>query len=445
MAQEQRRLAAIMFTDMVGYTALTQANESRAMDLLAKHNDLLRPIFTRFKGREVKSIGDSFLVEFDSALDALRCAVEMQSRIHDYNLKAAEGEIRIRIGIHLGDVIHRDGDDFGDAVNISSRIEPLADPDGICVTRQVYDQVHNKFDLPLVSMGSMTLKNVEEPVEVYRVQMPWTQMARSSAADSRRVAVLPFANMSPDPADEYFADGMTDELISTVSRIDGTEVISRTSVMLYKRSPKPIRQISSELDAGTVLEGSIRKAGNRLRVTVQLIDAVRDRHLWAESYDRNMDDVFAIQSDIAGRVADALRTRMVKERRGSQGDTDNVMAYTAYLRAKELGRGGGEARIKESIALLESAVAEDPSFSRAYAELARTLRHMGMYGDYSALMAKAEDAARKAIETGPECAEAHASMAAVHVALDRFQGAQEQLESEIRLNPNLSDEPSLLG
>ncbi len=435
-----------MFTDIVGYTALTQADESRTMQLLDRHNRLVRPFFPRYHGTEVKTMGDSFLVEFGSALDALRCAVDIQLRVHDYNTSSPdEWKIMLRIGVHLGDVIHVKGDVFGDAVNISSRIVPLAEPGGVIITRQVYDQVNNKFEHPLVSEGEKELKNVNAPAEVYRVLMPWDEKAPTDGGEARRVAVLPFTNLSPDPADEYFADGMTEELISTVSRIDGTEVISRTSVMQYKKSPKTVRQISSELDAGTVLEGSIRKSGNRLRVSVQMIDAVRDRHLWAESYDRNMDDVFAIQSDIAGRVAEALKAKMAKETPKSAGLTDDVGAYTDYLRGKQLLNEGGDAGTKKAISLLESAVAKDPNFAKAYAELAHGYRHMGMYQDYTATTKRAEEMGRKAVEVGPEVAETHAAMAAAHIALDRFEPAREELETAIRLNPNLSDAHALLG
>ena len=435
-----------MFTDIVGYTALTQADEDRAIQLLETHNRLIRPLLAKYRGIEVKTIGDSFLVEFSSALDALRCAAEIQSAIHAHNSSNDQGpDIRVRIGIHLGDVIHREGDVFGDAVNISSRIETLAEPGGICISRQVYDQVRNKFELPLVSLGEKALKNLDSPVEVYGVKMSWDGQRDQGGTDARRVAVLPFSNLSPDPADEYFADGMTEELISTVARIDGTEVISRTSVMQYKKSPKPIRQISAELDAGTVLEGSIRKAGNRLRVTVQMIDAARDRHLWSESYDRDLDDVFAIQSDIAGRVAEALKARMVKETPRSAGSTDNLEAYTAYLRAKQLLYEGKDRQVEEAVSLLESAVAKDPNFSEAYSNLARAFRHLGTHGDYTALMKKAEEMGRKAIATCPESADAHAAMGSVHVALDRFEAAREEVETAVHLNPNLSDAHALLG
>jgi adenylate cyclase len=445
MPEEVRRLAAIMFTDMVGYTALTQSNEAGAMKLLEKHNQLLRPFFPKFRGREVKTIGDSFLVEFDSALDALRCAEEIQEFLHDQNIGVDRSErIVLRIGVHLGDVIHRDGDILGDAVNISSRLQPLAEPGGICISRQVYDQVHNKFDLPLSSLGEKGLKNVSSPTEVYRVQLPWETQGRAESSDSRRVAVLPFSNMSPDPADEFFADGLTEELISTVSHIEGTEVISRTSVMQYKKSPKPIRQISSELDAGTVLEGSVRKAGNRLRVTVQMIDAAKDRHLWAESYDRNLDDVFAIQSDIAGRVADALRTRMSTTSPATAGGTENAEAYSSYLRAMSQYHEGAEGT-KEAIRLLESATAKDRSFAKAYALLAECYRHMGHVSDYSSSIAKAEEAAKRALELSPESAESHAAMASVHMALDRFKEARKELEEAVRICPNLSDAYRLLA
>jgi len=448
MSLEERRLAAIVFTDMVGFTALAQRDESQSLQLLERHNRTVRPFFTKYHGTEVKTIGDSFLVEFGSALDAIRCAVEIQKSLHEYNVSTPdEWKITLRVGIHLGDVVHKDGDVFGDAVNISSRIEPLAEAGGVCISRQVYDQVQNKFELSIISMGQRSLKNVNGMLEVFRVVMPWEvkEGPMKRLAEPRRVAVLPFSNLSPDPADEYFADGMTEELITTVSRIDGTEVISRTSVMQYKKSPKPIRQISGELDAGTVLEGSIRKSGNRLRVSVQLIDAVKDRHLWAESYDRNLDDVFAIQSDIAGRVADALRARMAKETPRSLGDTDNIEAYTSFLRAKQLANEGKRTQLDDAVSLLKEAVAKDPNFSRAYSALALAIYHQGMHGDYTEAVNKAEEVAKKAIETCPESAEAHAAMGSIDNAMDRFDESRREVETAIRLNPNLSDAHNLLG
>jgi hypothetical protein len=243
-----------MFTDMVGYTALTQTNESLAMEVLGRHNQLLRPFFPKFHGREIKAIGDSFLVEFDSAMEAIDCAFAIQSHLHDYNIASRDDwKMKLRIGVHLGDVIHQNSDVFGDAVNIASRIEPLAEPEGICISEQVFDQIRNKVKHTLLVIPSRDLKNIQFPVNVYKVEMPWdkpTTMVESGAYSSNRIAILPFANFSPNPDDEFFADGITEEIISTVSGISGLNVISRTSVMGYKSTTKKLKEIGKELEVG---------------------------------------------------------------------------------------------------------------------------------------------------------------------------------------------------
>jgi len=452
LSQGERRLAAIMFTDMVGYAALTQSNESLAMEALETHNRLLRPFFPRFHGKEVKAIGDSFLVEFESALDAMKCASEIQTSLHDYNVSSKDQwKLSLRIGVHLGDVIHQANDVFGDAVNIASRIEPLAEPEGICLTREVYEQVKNKFDLPLVALGAKNLKNIGSKVEVYKVSMPWQDKKAISSGqlESSRIAVLPFANMSPDPEDEYFADGMTEELISTVSKIEGIEVISRTSVMQYKKTPKPIKDLAQELAVGIILEGSVRKAGNKLRVAVQMIDATKDRHLWAENYDRDFQDIFAIQRDIANRVAEAMKARIsgTGSRAMISQSTSSLEAYTLYLRAMQLSHEGGEPALKEAISNFERAISKDPEFARAYAGLAEVWLSMvgAGYEDFAPGLGKAEAAALRAVELGPESAEAHAAMADVHVYMDRFKESISEAERAIKIDPNLSDAYLSLG
>jgi len=266
-SQPQRRLAAIMFTDMVGYTALGQRDESLSLALVEEQRKLLRPIFKRHNGKEINTMGDAFLVDFPNALDAVRCAYDVQRTSREFNIsQPPERRIRLRIGLHLGDVLESHGDISGDAVNVASRIHSLAEDGGICVTRQVYDQVQNKFDLPLKSLGSRSLKNVSAPLEVYRMVLPWEREQKSTAAqlETSRVAVLPFANISPDPNDSYFADGITEEIISTLSGVSGLNVVSRTSVMGYKGTTKRVKEIGGELEAGSVLEGSFRKAGNRI-------------------------------------------------------------------------------------------------------------------------------------------------------------------------------------
>ena len=240
-----------------------QRNESFSLALVEEHRRVIRPILSKHNGREVKTMGDAFFVEFPSALEAVRCAYDIQRAIRELNFSLAEDRrVQLRIGIHLGDVVDTEGDISGDAVNLASRIERFANDGGVCLTREVHSQVANKFDLPLKSLGPKDLKNVEVPVEVYRVLMPWEEETPSAGVmDRKRIAVLPFSNFSPDPSDEYFADGMTEELITRLSEIKGLRVIARTSVMAYKKKEKTISAIARELGAGSIIEGSVRKPG----------------------------------------------------------------------------------------------------------------------------------------------------------------------------------------
>ncbi len=339
MSQTVRRLAAIMFTDIVGYTALGQKDESLSLVIVNEHRKLLRPIFARHDGREVKTMGDAFLVEFGSALDAVRCAYDIQRASREFNISLPdEKRIHLRVGVHLGDVVNDQGDISGDAVNVASRIEPLAEDGGVCLTRQVYDHVQNKFELPLASLGSKSLKNLAAPLEVYKMVMPWDEAKAipSVRPDKTRIAILPFASISPDPEDAYFADGMTEELISTMSKISGLVVIARTSVMSYKGGQKKVSEIARELEVGTVLEGSVRKAGDRLRITLQLIDPQTSGHLWAESYDRELKDVFAVQSDISKTVAETLKVQLLSRERATFENKQpvNPDAHAFYLKGR---------------------------------------------------------------------------------------------------------------
>jgi adenylate cyclase len=248
-----------MFTDLVGFTALSQRNESLALSILDEQRDLLRPVFNKHSGREVKTIGDAFLVDFPSALSAVRCAYEIQKTTREFNNSLPEERrVRLRIGVHLGDVVESQGDISGDAVNVACRIESLADSGGVCITRQVYDQVQNKFELPMRSLGSKPLKNLRTPLEVFKMVMPWEEaiMEESAELDSRRVAVLPLKNMSPDPNDGFFADGMTEELITALSGVRELTVIARTSVMQYKDSPKRVADVGRNSGRALLLKGA---------------------------------------------------------------------------------------------------------------------------------------------------------------------------------------------
>jgi len=364
-----------MFTDVVGYSSIAEKDEIRAFKLLGEHRSLLQSVFSKHEGHVVKTMGDGFLVEFASAVEAVNCAVETQKEMGRFNSPRVPSEkLLIRIGIHVGDIIQTQEDVLGDAVNVASRIVPLAEPGGICITRQVVDQIERRVEYQIIKMGTRELKNIQRSVELYKVVVP-SEMSRFGERpilDRHRLAILPFANLSPDPDDKYFADGMTEEIISAVSKIGELSVISRTSVMRYRDATVPIGQIGSELSVGSVIEGSVRKAGKRVRISAQLIEVESDRHLWSQSYDRELDDVFTIQSDIAQQVAEALKVKLLSRERQSIGRraTKNLGAYTFYLKGRYKWNERTEEGIKRGVKYFEEAIKRDPKYSLAYVGLA---------------------------------------------------------------------------
>ena len=451
MGESERRLAAVMFTDIVGYTALAQKDEARALRMLEEHRRVIRPFLPKHHGREIKTMGDSFLVEFPSALEAVKCAFDIQQSQHEMNLgRATEQKVMLRVGVHLGDVIHSENDVLGDAVNIASRIEPLAEPGGICVTGQVFDQIRNKIEFPFSSLGAKDLKNVEEPMVVFKALLPWDEKPRSATLDSHRIAIMPFVNMSPDPGDDYFADGMTEELISTMSRVGQFEVISRTSVMQFKKNPKPIREVSRELDAGTILEGSVRKSGSKLRVTVQMIDASKDRHLWAESYDRELKDAFSIQSEISTAVAEELKVRILpgEKVRLEQKPTEDAEAYNLYLKGRFYLGERTEEGIARAVHCFTEATKRDPNFARAYTGLADCLMVQENWGFIPPAEAheRFRMYAKKALELDDSIAEAHVALASIRSSFEwDLAEAESELKRAIELNPNYARAHQMYG
>jgi TolB-like protein len=437
----ERRLAAIMYTDIVGFTALAQRNESETMRLLEEHRQLIRPLFVSHRGREIKTIGDAFLVEFQSALDAVLCAVAIQHSMHDRKLATGDSP-SLRIGVHIGDVIEKGNDILGDAVNIASRIEPLAEAGGVCITDEVYRQVRNKSDLLFISIGERSLKNVAIPVEVYAVRMPWENREESPEVylETRRIAVLPFVSLSPDPNDEYFADGLTEELIDRLCQISGLDVIARTSVMNYKKKEKNAAQIGRELRAGALVEGSVRKADGRIRVTAQLINANTEGHLWSSRYDRNLEDIFAVQSDVANQVADALRVRILSPEREriEKKPTENTSAYGLYLKGKYYLNKRGLEDLKRAREYFELAVHEDPDFALGYvgvSDCCAILRNnWGV--EREANHVKAMAMADKALSIDPMLAEAHATRALSLAQEFGLRGAEQEFKKAIELKPS---------
>ena len=440
-----RRLAAIMFTDIAGYTALSQTDEPAALRLLQDQERLVRGLLEVHQGRWVKSMGDGLLLEFPDALDAVVCAVDLQRHIQELNAREPSPELRVRIGIHVGDVQGAGPDILGDSVNIASRIEPLADPGGVCVSAQVFDQVHNKIPYALEKLGPRTLKGIRESVEVYRMVLPWTlEAAPSQGSTPPRLAVLPLANISPDPKDEYFADGLTEELITILSQLGELQVIARTSIIQYKSAPKPIPQIGAELGVTSVLEGSVRKAGDQIRITVQLIDVASQSHTWASTYDRKLDDVFAIQTDVAKRIAEALKVRLgeSEETRLDALPTVGSESYQAYLKGRAiLSFIASEDQLRGAKKQFELAIAADPTNARAHAVLAQVLYNLGWfyYDDRgSEWEAGIRTHAARALELDPGLAEGHCSLAYILWYAHEFDAAAKELRLAISLNPSLS-------
>jgi len=428
-----------MFTDIVGYTALTQRNESLALTLLEKHRELVRRVMARHRGREVKTIGDAFLIEFASALDATECAVEIQKALGEYNRDAPE-KLVVRIGVHVGDVVHERHDVLGDTVNIASRIVPLAEGGGICISEQVYSQVRNKVLYRMERLPTHALKNVQYPVETYEVLLDSGKDEPASMAPRNRIAVLPLSNISPDPKDGYFADGLTEELITVLSHVQGLRVIARTSVDRYRAREQGVAQIARELRVGSIIEGSVRIAGDRLRVTVQLIDASSEEHLWSENYDRRLNDIFQVQTNIAKRVAEKLRVKLLanEEDRLDRRSVADMSVYKNYLRGRALLAKRKPSEMLEAKQFFEKAIAEDPKYAPALAGLADAYY---LLGDYWAMPVdearqRSREFLTKALKLDPDLAEARASLGLNLASEYRFTEAESEFRRSIDLNPS---------
>jgi adenylate cyclase len=434
-----------MFTDMAGFTARTQENEALAMELLEEQRGVVRSLLAKYNGREVKTIGDAFLVEFASSLEAVKYALEIQSLLKKANEgRPKERKMLLRIGIHLGDVIHDGTDVAGDAVNVASRIEPLAAPGGICVSAQVHDSVVNKAECAFETLGLQELKNVARPIEVYRVSGYGQSVAKplpaKEALPNDRVAVLPFSNISPDPSDSYFADGLTEELISALSEVRGLRVIARTSVNHYKDTAKSAGQIGRELQVSYLLEGSVRKSGNRIRITANLVDTRTQEGLWSEKYEKDFSDVFSIQSGIAASVVDSLKVRLLSKEKAriENKETDNVSAYVAYLKGRSILRTGTEESAHKAQEQFELAIKEDGNYAKAYAGKADCMMILGDYL-FSPMPVALEEAKRcvnRALELDPNLAEARVSLASLLMYDYRFEDAEREFRRAIEANPS---------
>jgi adenylate cyclase len=374
-----RRLAAILAADVAGYSRLIGADEGGTLQALkAIRAELIDPTIAAHNGRLVKTTGDGLLVEFGSVVDALHCATEVQAGMAERNATVPDDRrIQFRIGINVGDIVVEDGDIFGDGVNVAARLEALAEPGGICVSARVQEDTAGKLDLAFEDMGEQTLKNITRPVRAYRIAtglVPSTAQGTPALAlpDKPSIAVLPFANMSGDPEQEYFADGMVEEIITALSRIRWLFVIARNSSFTYKGQAIDVKQVGRQLGVRYVLEGSVRKAGGRVRITAQLIEAEGGAHLWAERFDGPLEDVFELQDQIAIRVAGVIEPtlRQAEIERARRKRPESLDAYDLYLRALPFAYTSMPEEADQALECLEQAIKLEPDLAIGHAMIA---------------------------------------------------------------------------
>lgn len=442
----EQRLAAILAADMAGYSRLMEADESGTLARLRTHRiELVDPAIAKNKGRIIKTTGDGMLVEFQSVTDAVKCAVEIQQRMKRRNSDVPqERRIEFRIGINLGDIIFDDDDIFGDGVNIASRIEQLADVGGICVTAAVATQIADRLEIAMEDLGEKTLKNISRPVRLYRIGfdsavLPEVEAKRSISKPS--IVVLPFDNMSGDPEQEFFADGLTEDIITELSRHHELFVISRNSSFVYKNRAVNVREVAEKLDVQYLVEGSVRKIGDRVRVTVQLIDTANDAHIWADKYDRKLDDIFAIQDEVTAAIAATLPGRVEAAQRDqlARAKPANMAAYECVLAAKVLHHRSTIADNERAQTLINRSVALDPDYAHAHAWRACILGQAWVHnwcedkdGVWNDIMAALD----RALALDDNDADVHRILAAVNVNNNELTTARYHQERALALNPN---------
>ncbi len=462
----ERRLSAIFSTDVQGYSRLMGDDEEATIHTLTAYRDIFSALIEHHHGRVVDSPGDNMLAEFASAVDAVRCSTAVQHELAARNSTLAESrKMRFRIGINVGDVIVEGERIYGDGVNIAARIEALADGGGVCISGTVYDQVEGKLELDYQDLGQQTVKNIAKPIRVYRVVTDADMIDQSAALasspttavlvtaptlpDKPSIAVLPFLNLSGDPEQEYFSDGMTEDLITDLSKISGLFVISRNSVFSYKGTAVKAEQISKELSVRYILEGSVRKAGNRVRITAQLIDASTDYHLWAERYDGQLDDIFALQDEVIQQIVSALAVKLnpAEQTRVAAVPTQNIEAYDAFVRGRDEYTRRVRAANTQARELFKRAIALDPEYAEAYAFLGRTylMEVVNQWSTDPATLDQVFTYGRKAVALDECQPTAHETLAYAWLGKRRHDEAIAEARTAINYDPNFADAYVSLG
>jgi adenylate cyclase len=447
----KQRLAAVLAADMAGYSRLMEADEAGTLARLRAHRiELIDPAVAKNDGRIIKTTGDGMLVEFQSVSDAVRCAVEIQQRMKRRNSDVAQDRrIEFRIGINVGDIIFDDNDIFGDGVNIAARVEQLADVGGICITAAVATQIADRLEVSIEDLGEKSLKNISRPVHLYRIGIDDAALPPlpKEANDSRRsmskpsIVVLPFDNMSGDPEQEFFVDGLTEDIITELSRRHELFVISRNSSFVYKDHSINVREVAEKLGVQYLVEGSVRKSGDRIRVTVQLIDATNDTHIWANKYDRKFDDVFAIQDEVTASIVATLPGRVEAAQRDqlTRMKPSNMAAYECALTAKVLHHRSSAEDNMQAQTLIGRAIALDPGYAHAHAWRACILGQAWVHGwceDKDAAWIQVSSELEQALALDDNDADVHRILAAVMVNNNQLTEAQYHQERALSLNPN---------
>ncbi len=447
----ERKLTAIFAADVVGYSRLMGVDEVGTLEQLKAHrSELFDPKITEHHGRIVKTTGDGLLAEFASVVEAVECAVEIQREMADRNTDVSNDErMDFRIGINLGDVIVEGDDIYGDGVNVAARLEQLADPGGVCLSGTVYDQIESKLALGYEDLGVQTVKNIARPVRVYRAPIEGKIGAKGKKAaavggDKPSIAVLPFTNMSADPEQEYFADGITEDIITALSKVSALFVIARNSTFTYKGKAVDVKRVSRDLGVRNVLEGSVRRAGDRIRINAQLIDGTTAGHLWAEHYDRDLKDVFAVQDEVTRHIVDALQVTLTREEhdRLAHKDTENLEAYDYVLRGKDLWLRFDRAANAQAREMYGKAIELDPDYAVAYAEMARVYlqeRNHGWSGSLGESLDQALAFAQKATALDDGLAQAHVALAFVYMWKKQHDLAIAEVDKGLAVEPNHAD------
>ena len=493
--KQKRKLAAVLCADAVGYSRLMEQDEAGTLATLKAHLQLMSSLVEKHRGRTVAIHGDNLLAEFASVVDAVQCAMEIQKEIKARNDDLPEASrMLFRIGVNLGDVIEEDGNIYGDGVNVASRLESLADPGGICISRSVHDHVKSKLGIGYQSLGSHSVKNIAEPVRVYRIlpepdafgktvskiwyrMKQWQKVALTVTVvllqvgggiavkrymdpaasfsgifsflgqeslplpDKPSIAVLPFENMTGDSKQECFTDGFTEQIITSLSKISSLFVISRNSSFTYKGKPVKMKKVSKELGVRYVLEGSIQKSGDRVRINAQLIDAVSDKHLWAENYDRSLKDIFALQDEIILKILTALQVNLTsgEQTRVWAKGTKNLEAYLMLMQARESILKGDEAGTARARQLIEETITLDPKYAQAYMYMGAT-HVIDLLGGWSKSpkdsLAKAIEWTQKALAMDDSLAEAHARLGHLLTFVKRHEEAIAEAEKAMAMDPN---------